>query len=155
MNNLTEGIEKMKTKVCLLPKNVHGFNLTNDELVDKYLLFETNEEIDVGIPFKYKGKCYSVGWTKPKDKMAMAREFIEKSGETVNFAGEITCPYCENVSSNSWAGNSEDKEICDICGSVFSWVREIKEVNYSSQPIKKFEIKAIANADIVKIKGGE
>jgi len=135
-------------KVCLMKDNSSSWNLTSEELIEKYFFFETNEKIDIGVPFKYQGKCYHAGCIRrikkaPKDQIAMVRKFTEKSGETVNFEGEITCPYCKHTIGDSWElGDSEEKQICDVCGSVFSWEREV-EVTYSSAPVEKFEIQEI------------
>lgn len=132
-----------KTKVCLLPKGISGWDLTNEEILSKYLLFETSEKIEISIPFRYKGKCYSSGWTKPKEKIAIVREFTENSGVDVEYESEITCPFCGDTNNDSCeVGESEEKEICSTCGSEFSWEREV-EITYSSTPVKKFEIKTI------------
>ena len=124
-------------KVCLC-KGITVWDMKAEDIVKDYLLFETEQNIDVGIPFKHKGKCYSSGLIMSKEKIVIAEEFQEKEEpKNVNFEGEITCPYCGSPESDSWErSDSENEEICGICGSTFSWIREV-EVTYSSQLGKK------------------
>jgi len=79
-----------------------------EDIVKDYLLFETEQNIDIGIPFKHKGKCYSSGLIMPKEKIVIAEEFQEKEEpKNVNFEGEITCPYCGSPESDSREDVSE------------------------------------------------
>ena len=60
------------------------------------------------------------------------------------FKHEITCPHCGKQSSDSWeASDSDDEYDCDVCGSVFSYQRNI-EVTYSSTIVK-------VNHEIIKL----
>ena len=64
-------------KVCLC-KGITVWDMKAEDIVKDYLLFETEQNIDIGIPFKHKGKCYSSGLIMPKEKIVIAEEFQEK-----------------------------------------------------------------------------
>lgn len=130
------------TKICLLDKSYRSFDKTSEELL-KNLLIDTNEKVECGDQFKYKGKFYTVVRSRPKEDIAICKEFIYKDRTNYCNEDEITCPYCGYTNPNSWeSGESEDREICDMCGSTFSWEREV-EVSYNSTPIQKNELKEI------------
>ena len=132
----------MKNKVCLMG-HVSTWDLPKEELISKYFLFETDADIEIGVPFKRDGKCYYAGMIRRKEDICLVREFIEKDGEETYADDEITCPYCGDKDRDSWeAGDGEDNQECHVCGSIFSWEAQ-HSVTYSSQPIKKHEIKII------------
>ena len=130
------------SKICLLDKTYHSFDKTTEELL-KTLLVESKEKIGCGDQFQYKGKFYTVESSRPKEDIAVCREFKYEDKTDYCNEGEITCPYCGLPKMDSWeCGESEEREICDVCGSIFSWEREV-EVTYYSKPIQKNELKEL------------
>lgn len=74
-------------------------------------------------------------------------DYIEDMPKKSNLSSkhEITCPHCGSESSDSWeASDSDDNHDCEVCGSVFSYERQI-EVTYSSTIVKR-------NDEILKLK---
>lgn len=95
-------------KVWLLAERL---TLDFRDIINSSLLFETALKIEIGVPFKYNGKCYNVRSIRHKDNIACVQEFVEKEKEC-NFEREVTCPYCGTSDSDSWErGDSEDEEI--------------------------------------------
>jgi hypothetical protein len=59
--------------------------------------------------------------------------------DNLSFKEEITCPHCGHEESDSWdASDEEESRDCDVCGSVFSYTREV-EVTYTSIMVNRNE----------------
>ena len=68
-------------------------------------------------------------------------EFIGKIPEEddVYCSDNITCPNCGQEDRDSWeAPDSDDEKYCEVCGSVFSYERNI-EITYSSSVVERNE----------------
>ncbi|MFD2867569.1 hypothetical protein ACFSY7_03495 [Kurthia populi] len=55
--------------------------------------------------------------------------------ESVDYADEITCPYCQYVDDESWQMTEEEYDDfeCANCGKLFDVVRHLT-IRYSSKP---------------------
>lgn len=126
--------------ICLC-KGVEYFSMEYKEIKEKFFLFESAKDLDMGVPFRYKGKLYHIACMMPSDNIAIAHEFSLKDEVDDEYgAGNITCPYCGRENNDSWEVSGDDgEEVCDNCGSTFSWTREVS-VTYDSCPIKPGEI---------------
>ena len=123
-------------------RGVEYFRMIPQEIKDKFFLFETEKDLDIGMPFKFEGVCYSGACKMPKDKIIIVHEFSPAEDKVEEAYGErnITCPYCGDENVDSWEMGSDDgEEECQTCGSTFSWQREVS-VTYNSQPVRLQEI---------------
>lgn len=50
-----------------------------------------------------------------------------------NSEDEITCPYCNHGTTDSWERADDGKDECGECGMKFYWSREVS-ITYSARP---------------------
>ena len=131
--------------VCVC-KSGEYFNMSPQEIKNKFFLFNLDRDVEFSEPFKRYGKFYHSCCRMPKDKIWIVEEFTPKKDEDVYEwceEREITCPYCGNQNNDSWeAGDGEEEQECANCSSTFSWQKELN-ITYTSQPVKKHKIKGI------------
>lgn len=130
--------------ICNCAKGVSYFEMPKQELIAKYFLLETNEELPFAEAFKFNGKYYAPCCRRPKENIMIVREFEPiKDIDSLYAKPNIKCPYCGTENSDSWEREaSGDAEICETCGSEFTWEREV-ETTYTMEPVRQNPIKEI------------
>lgn len=106
-------------------------------------LFEVDKS-DIFDVYKFRGEYYSVCMVDFAMNLAVARKVnMSEKGVSREYTSNLTCPYCGYENLDSWEmADSDTESQCGVCGSVFSYDREI-EVTYSSHPVEPPEIKLI------------
>ena len=133
----------METWIICSCDDTSYFNMSREELIEEFFLFETKEKPpEISVPFIYNDKHYSACCTMPQKKIAVVREFKIEGEIERNCEHEITCPNCGHENSDSYEYSDDGEEECQTCGATYEYHREVS-CTYDTTIVKNIDIKEL------------